>query len=175
MPSSKVVKISESGPSEVLLSTPESVQPKLRFAKSEYPLIQTSELTYSHDNDMIEFFCTPEHADYIHQIDDILCTKISENSEEWFGQKIPYDQIERMFRPTLIGGKNPRQSVHASNFKAFDANTKPTNAFPPSGSGIFIIKLDGVNFEEKVCEAKWSLIQAKECVPVSPPSPPLFV
>ena len=94
MPSSKVVKISESGPSEVLLSTPESVQPKLRFAKSEYPLIQTSELTYSHDNDMIEFFCTPEHADYIHQIDDILCTKI-ERKEIGSGFWIPKQRHQK--------------------------------------------------------------------------------
>ncbi len=171
----KVVKLSELGTPDVLLSVPEKIEAKLRFSKSDAPLMQTCELTYSYENDNLELLCTTEHADVIHEIDDLICTAISQNSEAWFGQKITYDQIERMFRPTLQGGKNPRQTLKASSFKTFDANTKCTDNFPSTGSGVFIIKLDGVHFEEKACEARWSVVQAKECVPVVPPAPPMFL
>ena len=91
----------------------------------------------------------------------LFATLISDNSLAWFGQNITYDQLERMYRPTLQGGRNPRQMLKAATFKAFDNETKPIETFPSSGSGIFIIKLDGVKFEEKVCEAQWSVIQAE--------------
>lgn len=171
----KVVKLCELGTPDVLLSVPEKVEAKLRFSKSETPLMQTCELTYSYENDNLEFLCTTEHADVIHEIDDMICTKISENSEAWFGQKITYDQIERMFRPTLQGGRNPRQTLKALSFKTFDANTKSTDSFPSTGSGVFIIKLEGVHFEEKACEARWSVVQAKECLPAVPSAPPMFL
>ena len=176
--SKKVVKTTDLNTDEVSLKCPEKVESKLRFASADIALTQTCEMPYSYEGDKLEILCTSAHADMVHQLDHAICTKISDNSQTWFGQNITYDQIERMYRPTLHGGKNPRQILHASSFKAFDTETKPLDTFPSSGSGIFIIKLDGVRFEEKVCEAKWSVVQAKECVPAAPPAPvvsPMFV
>jgi len=175
--SKKVVKTSDLEISQVGLTSPEKIEAKLRFSKANVPLTQTCEMTYSYEGDNLEILCTPEHADVVHQLDHTICTTISENSHAWFGQNITYDQLERMYRPTLQGGRNPRQTLKASSFKAFDADTKPMDTLPPSGSGIFIIKLDGVKFEEKVCEAQWSVVQAKECLPsvTSTVTSPLFV
>jgi hypothetical protein len=170
--SKNVVKIADLDPAQVGLSCPEKLEAKLRFSKANVALAQTCEMTYSYEDENLEILCTQEHADVVHQIDHALCTAISDNSEAWFGQNITYDQLERMYRPTLQGGRNPRQMLKASSFKAFDTETNPIDTFPSSGSGIFIIKLDGVKFEEKVCEAQWSVIQAKECVPAAPPAPP---
>ncbi len=171
----KVVKTVDLNLAEVGLTCPEKVEPKLRFSKSDTPLTQTCEMTYSFEGDNLEILCTPEHADVVHQLDHAICTTISDNSQAWFDQNITYDQLERMYRPTLQGGKNPRQVLKASSFKAFDNDTKPIDTLPPSGSGIFIIKLDGVKFEEKVCEAQWSVVQAKECLPPASAVSPMFV
>ena len=179
--SKKVVKTADLDLSQVGLACPEKIEAKLRFSKAEVPLTQTREMTYSYEGENLEILCTQEHADIVHQMDHALCTAISDNSEAWFGQIITYDQLERMYRPTLQGGRNPRQMLKASSFKAFDTDTNLIDTFPSSGSGIFIIKLDGVKFEEKVCEAQWSVVQAKECVspaPSAPPAPvvsPMFV
>lgn len=176
--SKKVVKTADLDLAQVCLTCPEKIEAKLRFSKADLPLTQTCEMTYSYEGENLEILCTQEHADIVHQIDHALCTAISDNSQTWFGQNITYDQLERMYRPTLQGGRNPRQMLKASSFKAFDTDTKLLDKFPSSGSGIFIIKLDGVKFEEKVCEAQWSVIQAKECVPPAPPTPvvsPMFV
>lgn len=173
--SKKVVKLADLDPDKVSLLCPEKIDAKLRFAKADGPLTQTSEMTYSYEGDKLEILCTSDYADILHQLDHTICTTISENSQDWFGQNISYDQLERMYRPTLQGAKNPRQLLKASSFKAFDNDTKPIDTLPPSGSGIFIIKLDGVNFEERVCEAQWSVVQAKECAPSSPVISPMFV
>jgi hypothetical protein len=163
--SKKVVKTADLDLAQIDLARPEKLETKLRFSKADVPLTQTTEMTYSYEGDHLEILCTPEHADVVHQLDHVICTTVSENSQDWFGQNITYDQLERMFRPTLQGSKNPRHMLKASSFKAFDTDTKPIDKFPSSGSGIFIIKLDGVKFEEKVCEASWSVVQAKECLP----------
>ena len=176
--SKKVVKTTDLNTAEVSLKWPEKVEKKLRFAQADVALAQTCEMTYSYEGDKLEILCTTEHADMVHQLDHAICTTICDNSHAWFGQKITYDQIERMYRPTLQGVRNPRQVLNASSFKAFDTDTKPLDTFPSSGSGIFIIKLDGVKFEEKVCEAQWSVVQAKECLPAAPLAPvvsPMFV
>lgn len=178
--SKKVVKIDDFNTNDITLPMPEKTDTKLRFSKAELPLIQTSEMTYSYYDDNLELLCNPHHADTIHQIDESICTTLSNNSEAWFGKHITYDQIERMFRPTLQGGKNPRQilktfDLNKKQFKTFDTNTKPTDKLPPSGSAIFIIKLDGVKFEEKVCETQWSVVQAKECLPPTTITQPMFV
>ena len=174
--SKRVVKTSDLNLAEVGLTCPENLNPKVRFAKSDTPLTQTCEMTYSYEGDSLEILCTPEHADIVHQLDHAICTTISDNSQDWFGQNITYDQLERMYRPTLQGGRHPRQLLKALSFKAFDTDTKPIDTLPPSGSGIFIIKLDGVKFEEKVCEAQWSVVQAKECLPLAATAvPPMFV
>lgn len=175
--SKKVVKTYDLDLTQIGLTCPEKVEARLRFSKADIPLTQTCEMTYSYEGDNLEILCTPEHADVVHQLDHAICTTISDNSQTWFAQKITYDQLERMYRPTLQGGKNPRQMLKASSFKAFDTDTKPIDKFPSSGSGVFIIKLDGVKFEEKVCEAQWSVVQAKECLPPAPVSviSPMFV
>jgi hypothetical protein len=173
----QVVKMSTLQAADVTINAPEKVTSNTRFSTVECPMIQTDELTFNHDNGTIEILCSAEHADKIHQIDDTVCTILSDKSESWFGQKITYDQIERMFRPTLQGNKNPRHILSAETFKAFDSDTNVIDSFPLAGTGVFIIKLQGVNFEEKVCEAKWSIVQAKECPsppePSSTPPPPL--
>ena len=170
--SKKVVKTSDLDLTQIGLACPEKVEAKLRFSKADVPLTQTCEMTYSYVGENLEILCTPEHADIVHQLDHAICTAISDNSLTWFGQNITYDQLERMYRPTLQGARNPRHILKASSFKAFDTDTKPINTLPSSGSGIFIIKLDGVRFEERVCESQWSVIQAKECIPPAPPAPP---
>lgn len=173
--SKKVVKTADLDTAQVGLTCPEKIEKessKLRFSKADVPLTQTCEMTYSYEGHNLEILCSPDHADVVHQLDHAICTAISDNSEAWFGRNITYDQLERMYRPTLQGGKNPRQMLKAVSFKAFDTETKPIETLPSSGSGIFIIKLDGVKFEEKVCEAQWSVVQAKECLPPAPPAPP---
>lgn len=174
----KVLKTGDVNLTDVSLTCPENINPKLRFSKSDIPMIQTCEMTYSNEGNDLEVLCTSDHANLVHEIDHAICNTISENSEAWFGKNITYDQLERMYRPTLQGGRNPRQLFKSCSFKAFDNDTKPIEKLPPSGSGIFIIKLDGVKFEEKVCEAQWSVVQAKECLPSVPPPPvvsPMFV
>ena len=173
--SKKVIKFSELSLHDVDLQYPQQTDTKTKFSKSEDALVQTCEMTFSYNDDMLEVLCTPEYADVIHQIDHLICTKISDNSTDWFNKNITYDQVERMFRPTLQGGRNPRQMLIASSFKAFDSETVPMDRLPASGSGIFILKLDGVRFEEKVCEAQWSVVQAKECLPTVPVPSPMFV
>jgi hypothetical protein len=171
--SKKIFKIQDFQPDVVSLTCPTKKTNNTRFSDSNLPMLQTCEMTYSYDGANIEILCTPDHADIIHTLDQLICTTICENSKSWFNQDISYDNIERMYRPTLQGNKNPRQILKASSFKAFDSNTKMTENFPPKGSGIFIIQLDGVKFEQKVCEAQWSIIQAKECTLDS--SPPMFI
>lgn len=173
-----VQKVSSVDVSTLVLNAPEQTSAKTRFSSIVFPLLQTSELTYRHEQDTMEVLCSSEHADQMSAIDDAICTLISEKSNEWFGQTINYDQIEKMFRPTLQGSKNPRQIFTADNFKVFDSNNKPTDSFMVSGRGVFIVRLDGVRFEEKVCEAVWSVVQAKELEdskPVQPDPGPLFL
>lgn len=169
--SKTVVKIGDFDTSGVSMTPPEKTSPKLMFAKADATMIQTCELPYTLDNGVLELLCDTEHADKIHQIDEGLCSIVSEQSLSWFGQKITYDQIEKMFRPTLQGNKNPRHILQTNNLKTFDADTNLTDSFRSSGSGIFIIKLEGVAFEEKVCEAQWTVLQAKECVTTTSPQP----
>lgn len=173
----RVVKTDDLDTAHVSLAKPEETDSKTRFARADMPLMQTHEMAYAYDGREMELLCNPEHADAVHRIDEALCTTISENSEAWFGQQITYDQIERMFRPTLLGSKNPRQVLKkAPTFSTFNVNNKTTDTFPGSGSGIFIIKVEGVKFGEKVCEAQWSVVQAKESLPSAPAdSSPLFV
>uniref|UniRef100_A0A6C0J084 Uncharacterized protein n=1 Tax=viral metagenome TaxID=1070528 RepID=A0A6C0J084_9ZZZZ len=176
--SKNVVKTAAFDLAQVGLACPEKIKDKFRFSKADVPLVQTCEMTYSYEGETMEILCTPEYADFVHQMDHALCTAISDNSEAWFDKNITYEQLERMYRPTLQGGRNPRQKLKASSFKAFDIETKLIDTFPSLGSGIFIFKLDGVKFEEKVCEAQWSVVQAKKCLPPAPPAPvvsPMFV
>ena len=175
----KVVKMAQLDLATISVEAPVLVDTKSRSASVAMPMLQTAELTYtlSGDGGSVEVLCDNEQAEKIHEIDGVLIATIADSSEDWFGRKINIDQVERMFRPTLQGNRNPRQVLNASKLKFFDNQMKPCDTFPPAGSAMFIMRLDDIHFEEKVCEARWSLVQAKEAIEVaaSPANDPMFV
>ena len=147
-----------------------------RFSKARGPLLQTMALTYVYENNEVQVLCDDAHANQVHMCDDRLCAIISESSSEWFGQSICHDFVEKMFRPSLQGSRHPRLNLRADKMKAFDQDTNPVDSLGSAGTAIFILRLDGVHFEERSCEARWSVMQAKACVPPPPPeNGPLFL
>lgn len=182
--SKKVVqKLLDWDVSSTSLDTPQEEAPKMRFAAAcGVPLLQTTETTFTYDEaaSQLELVCGEEHAEKLHNLDDFLCQFIANHSSTWFGRSVTYDQVEKMYVASLHGARMPRHVLNAETMKVFDTQMQLTDALStPSGSGIFIIRLDGVRFEEKSCEAIWSVLQAKECEVVPPPAPaatePMFL
>ena len=181
--SKKVVqKLLEWDVSSTLLNTPIDEAPKMRFAAATgVPLIQTSETTFTYDDaaSQLELVCSEIHAEKLNDLDDFLCQFISSNSTDWFGRSVTYDQVEKMYVASLHGTRMPRHILNADTMKVFDAQMQLTDGLSTAGSGIFIIRLEGVRFEEKSCEAIWTVVQAKECEVVPPTHPattePMFL
>ena len=176
----KVVKIEELDVSKVQLESPLEIDSKTRLCKIRSPtMVQTSELTYTMENKKIEILCSPAHADVIHEVDDVLINLIAENAQQFFGRELSTDNVERMFRPTLQGNRNPRQVLDASSFKCFDSKMQIAEDISESGVAMFILRLESVKFEEKACEVQWTVVQAREVAPPPPPAPvvvePMFL
>lgn len=176
----KVVKIEELDVSKVQLESPLEIDSKTRLCKIRSPtMVQTAELTYTMENRKIEILCNPAHADVIHEVDDVLINLIAENAQQFFGRELSTDNVERMFRPTLQGNRNPRQVLDASSFKCFDSKMQIAEDISESGVAMFILRLESVKFEEKACEVQWTVVQAREVAPPPPPAPvvvePMFL
>lgn len=163
MPSS-VLHLAEFDTSIINIISPEKTDNKMRISNVICPLLQTSNLTYTYDGSDITVLCSDEHANKIHDIDDLICSTVANESQTWFGQILSHDQVERMYCPTLQGSRNPRQTLDARLLKSFDNDMQATDSLPASGSAMFILKLNKVVFKEKLCQASWSVVQAKEYV-----------
>lgn len=155
------------------IENPKRIEDK-RVSIIQLPYIQTEYMVYSNEDMNITLACTDLHASKVHEIDDVVCGIISDKSSEWFNQYLTIDQIERMFKPSLNGSRNPKHVVHLKpNTKFFDYELQD-DSLPENGYAMFILEAGSIVFEEKQCEIVWNVLQVKQAKPAET-HPPMFI